>query len=110
LPFLQEEKTGQATTDSYASLLKSKLTELSKVSVVVSNSHGSNSIKYKVLASNDPDGAAASFAEDKTEATLAAGAAERYVLTGPFVWVDVQVRAATGGSQGTGNAWLYATR
>jgi len=110
LPFLQEEKTGQATTDSYASLLTSKLTELHEVSVVVSNSHGSNAIKYKVMASNDPDGAAASFAEDKAEATLAAGAAERHVLTGPFVWVSVLIKASIGGSQGTGNAWLYATR
>ena len=109
MPHVKQETTDQATTSSYATLLRARVLGFPRATIVVTNSHGSYSLKYKVLTSNAPQGSANTWAEEKAEATLAAGAIERYVLSGPFAWIDVQVVDATGGQHATANCWLVAT-
>lgn len=108
MPHLEQSKTGQASTNSYDSLLKARIIGFPKTSITITNSHGSYGIKYKILVSNHPQGLADTWAEEKAEATLAAAAAASYTLTGPFVWVDVQIVDASSGNHGVGNAWLQS--
>jgi hypothetical protein len=104
-----QEKLGQAAVTAYASLLKARIPDRTDASIVLYNSHASHTIKWKVLVSNDEQGASTTFAEEKAEATLAAVTPVRYVLTGPFAWVDVQIASNTSGQSGEGNVWLLAT-
>jgi len=108
MPYVKQETTAQNTTSSYASLLRARVIGFPHATIVVTNSHGSYSLNYKVLTSNDPKGAANTWAEEKAEATLAAGAVARHVLTGAFCWIDVQIVDTTGGQHAIGNAWLQA--
>lgn len=108
MPLVLQEKTGQATTASYATLLKARITEPTKATVVITNSHGSNGLKWKILVSNDPEGASSSFAEEKAEAVLAANAAVQHSVSGAFAWIDVQIVDNVEGNHATGNAWLNA--
>lgn len=108
MPLILQEQLAQDSTTGYVSLLKCRITERQKCTIVISNSHAANGIKYVVWVSNDPLGSAASFATEKTEATLAALACERHVLSGSFAWVDVRIIDASGGAHGIGNAWLHS--
>ena len=108
MPLVLQETVGQATTASYATLLKVRLTEPTKATVVISNGDSSNGLKYKILVSNDPEGAASSFAEEKAEAVLAANATARYVVSGSFLWIDVQVVDNVPASHAIANAWLHS--
>jgi hypothetical protein len=109
VPNLNQAVTNLPSTSSYTSLLKARIIGFPKTSITITNSHGSYGIKYKILVSNHPQGIADTWAEEKAEATLAAAAAASYTITGPFVWVDVQIIDASGGSHGIGNCWLQAT-
>lgn len=108
MPYVLQEKTGQVAVESYASLLKAKIIGRTDASIILSNTGLSgHTIKWKVLVSNDPEGAADTWAEDKAEATMNAGATPvRHVLTGPHLWVDVQFASNDAGESGEGNAWL----
>jgi hypothetical protein len=109
MPSVKQEKIGQPTTTSYASLLKAFITGFIHCTIVVTNSHGTNGLKFKILVSNHAHGAVNTWAEEKAEATLAAGAVDRYILTGSFNVIDVQVIDASEGDHATANAWLLAT-
>jgi hypothetical protein len=108
MPWLRQSNTNQARTSSYATLLRAKTTSFPKITLTITNSHGTNAIKYKVLVSNTDQPGSSDWAEEKAEATLAAGAADRYALSGSFQWVDVQIVDNSAGNHGTGNAFLNA--
>lgn len=108
MPHLKESTTGTTTTSSYVLAQQTRTIGFTKISVLVTNSDGTNSIKYKILGSNDPQGGTNTFAEDVSEQTLTAGSAARHVLSGPFVWIQVQVKDASGGSHGIANVYLLA--
>lgn len=110
MPHVKQENTDLTSTNSYATLLKAKICGRTDATVVISNSHTSNWIKYKVLVSNDEEGAANTWVEDKAEAVLnnSTSTIASHVLTGPFLWVDVQIKSNSDGVHGTGNAWLHA--
>ena len=80
-----------------------------QVTIVISNSHGTNVIQYQVLVSNDEEGAVNTWATDKSATDVAANNAklERHVVTGAFLWVDVQIKSKVENSHGTGNCWMY---
>jgi len=103
-----QEITAVASTNAYQSLLKCRIPERTKSSLILTNSHAANDIKFKVLVSNDPQGSAASFAEEKSEATLVALASVRYVLTGVYAWVSIEIIDSSSGSHGIGNCWMMA--
>jgi hypothetical protein len=103
---VKQEKTDQYTNGSYVSLLKARIPDIVQSTVVIRNQHASHSFLWKVLVSNDPDGIAASFAEDKAEATLNPATRARHVITGPFIWVDVQVMSDTAAESPQASAWL----
>lgn len=108
MPSVKQETTNQVSTTSYMPLLTACIIGFPKCTVVVTNSDGVNGIKYKILVSNHKNGASSSYAEDKAEATLAAGSVERHVVTGCFGWVCVKIIDASAGDHGIGNAWLTA--
>jgi len=110
IPFAKAETENQATTNSYASLLKAKIVDLPNCSIVIKNRGDTNVADWKVLVSNDPEGASGTFAEEKAEAQLATEALAKYEIAQPVVWVDVQVKANAGGSQTNMDCWLYAQR
>lgn len=104
-----QEKTGQVAVEAYASLLKTRIPARTNATVVLSNiGETGATINWKVLVSNDSEGAANTWAEDKAEATLLISTAVRHVLTGPFLWVDVQFASGVSGKSGVGNCWLMA--
>lgn len=56
-----------------------------------------NAIKFKVLGSADGD----VWWTEKSETVIGKGAGDFAVVTNPWVFLDVQVKASVGGSQGT---------
>lgn len=108
MPYVLQEKLAQATTNTYASLLKAKILPRTDGSIVLYNSHATAALRWKVLVSNDVEGAANTWGEEKAEATLAALTPIRYVLTGPFIWVDVQVASNVTDTPSEANCWLQA--
>jgi hypothetical protein len=110
MPHVLQEKTGQVAVENYASLLKSKIVGRTNATVVLSNTGlTGHTIKWKVLVSNDPEGASGTWSEEKAEATLNAGATPvRHVVSGPFCWCDIQIASNDPGESGEGNCWLMA--
>ncbi len=107
MPFILEEKTDQASNATYTSLLKSKILSRLYTSLTIYNAHASHQLKYKILVTNDSDGVDG-WAEDKAEATLAGLTGVKYNITGPFVWVDVQIMSNGSGESPHASAWLHA--
>ena len=105
---LKESVTNITTTGSYVIALRSRPLGFKTISLTLTNSDGVNSLKYKVDVSNDPQGAADTWAEEIAEQVLSAGAAAKHVLSGPFVWVAIQVKDASGGSHAIANVYLLA--
>jgi len=111
MPQHKEESLDNTSANAYASILKAKITDLNNCSIVLYNGHATSVIKYKILVSNDPEGAANTWAEDKAEATLNGVTAVRHVLTGAFVYVDVQIASNVADTHSDDvDAWLYAQR
>jgi hypothetical protein len=110
MPQIRDEKLAQTSTNSFASILKMKVYGRRQITVVISNSHATNIIQYRVLVSNDEEGAANTWAIDKADTDVVANnvTLERHVVTGAFVWVDVQIKSKTADTHGTGNCWMYA--
>jgi hypothetical protein len=77
----------------YVSILKERLPEIPSVSIVIANSHATKKISWKVLVSNDPEGASGTWAEEKAAADLNATTVAKHVLSAAFVWVDVQIKS-----------------
>lgn len=109
MPQVNQTTLNIASTTVYASAQKAKILALPKCSIVIHNPHETNSIKSKVLVSNDVTGDPNSFAVDKEETTIAAGSSSTHVLTGCFAWVDVQIVDASSGNHGLANVYLQAT-
>ncbi|MCW3994919.1 MAG: hypothetical protein NWE98_02065 [Candidatus Bathyarchaeota archaeon] len=96
----------QASTDSYASLLKIKADDLTKVTFVLANLHSTRAINYKVLVSNDQYGSNGSFAQDISEGTLNGGTSP--IVLEPkvgFCWYDLQIKSASAGQSANVSAW-----
>ena len=109
MPLVTQENTGLVAVAAYASLLKAKIPARTNASIVLTNTGESGAhIDWKVLVSNDPEGAVNTWSEDKSEATLNQGSTIRHVLTGSFFWVDVQIKSNVSGKSGLGNCWLLA--
>jgi hypothetical protein len=108
MPSVKQESTNQPSTASYATLLRARVIGFTKCTLTVTNSDGVNAIKFKILVSNDLQGAANTWAVEKTEDVLAAGAAYPHILSGAFCWVDVLIVDESAGDHGIGNCWLQA--
>ena len=110
MPQIRDEKLGQTSTNSMVSILKMKIYGRMQLTVVISNSHAANVIQYRVLVSNDEEGAVNTWAIDKTDTDVVANNVTlgSHVVTGAFVWVDVQIKSKTTDAHGTGNCWAYA--
>jgi len=111
MPIVKQEKTGQASAVGYATLLKVKLEGIVKASVIITNSHAANIIQYKILCSNDPEGADGSWTQKQAEADIDPYGADpsnaKYHEFDPTpLWIDIQIKTKTGTDHGTGNAWL----
>ncbi len=87
----KDEKLDQASTDSFASIVKAKTDGL-LLSIVIANLDGANQLSYQVLGSNDPEGAVGTFATEKASADLAASTLAAYLTTNRYMWVDVQIK------------------
>jgi hypothetical protein len=108
MPHLKASTTSITTTSNYALAQQTRIIGFTKITVLVTNSDGTSSIKYKILGSNHPQGAANTFAEDVSEQTLTAGSAAKHVISGPFIWIQVLVKDASGGDHGIANVYLLA--
>lgn len=99
--------TAQTSTASYVDVSGSKIdaANYESVALTVTNTHGSNSIDYKVLASIDD----VSYVEVKAEATLAAAAIGSY-STSPalYRYYKVQVKDTSGGTHGAATVRVIA--
>ena len=111
MPYLYDEKLAQYSATAYASLVKAKILGKTQCTLVIKNHHASHALNYRVLVSNDPEGAAGTWATDKA-ATAIAGAATpvpiEYELTGPYVWIDLQVASDGTDESPQASAWLLA--
>lgn len=99
--------TAQTTTNSYADVSGSIIDTLlqSSVAIVLKNTHGSNSIDWKVLASID----GTTYVEAQAEATLTTGTTGTYSQSvALYRFYKVQVKATSSGNQGTAQAHLIA--
>jgi hypothetical protein len=105
---VQQEELNKPTagsTGTYTSVLKARVPELTKVSIVVANAHATATLNWKVLVSNDPEGAAGTWAEEKAEAALTGTSVSKHLVSQPVIWVDVQIQS-TDTSSPQANVWL----
>jgi len=107
--YIKQEGATVVSTEytNLTSILKAKIISTKKASIVLVNQHASKLINWRILVSNDPEGAAGTWAEETTSAELAADTPVRYVLTGAFVWVDVQIQSEDSASP-QALVWLLA--
>jgi len=111
MPHNKDESLDNTTTNEFVSALKMKITNLNNASIVIYNGHDTYEINWKVLVSNDPEGADNTWAEDKVSAELGVNSAARHVLTGAFIWVDVQIESATDDEHSDDvDIWIYSQR
>jgi hypothetical protein len=111
MPEVKQETIAQYSNGTYTSLLKAKLHSRTATTLVIANLHASHNLKWKVLVSDDPEGAANTWAEEKAEATIngaATVAPVKHVISGPFCWVDVQIMSAGPAESPQASAWLLA--
>jgi len=92
---------------NFTSILKTKILGQKTASVCLANSHATAAVNYKVLVSNDPEGASASYVEEKASAAVSAMAGAAHVINGPFAWVDVQIQSV-GADSPQSSVWLLA--
>lgn len=86
------------TTNNYADALNWFCAGYGNKTIVLKNTHGSNSLYYRVLVRAHPDG---QDAEEVAQTVLAAGNLARIALNNAYARVVLQVRAAVPGSQAT---------
>jgi hypothetical protein len=108
MPSIKQSTLNQNSTSGYASLLRAKITGRTAATITIANNDGANGILWKVMVSNDPEGATGTFAEDKVEDSLAAGGSSKHVVTGAFAWVDVMFKDESSGNHAACSAWLQA--
>lgn len=96
--YIEEYDTGE-TTDSYADALDWDTRGFGEKTIILSNTHSSNSLKYKVLVRAEYG--SGQDIEKVTETTLVAGDKNGIVLNDAYARVKVQVKAATPGNQAT---------
>lgn len=90
----------QTTTTSYADVTGSKIDTYSKtkLSYVIKNTHAANSIKWKVMRSNDD----VTYVEGQAEETVAALGTSYYSTTAAaYRYYKVQVLVGSGTNHGT---------
>jgi hypothetical protein len=86
------------TTDSYTNALDWACHGFNNKTILLKNTHTSNSLKYKVLVYAYSGGIEY---EEVSETTLAAGDIAKIVLNYAYDVVKVQVKSATAGSAAT---------
>jgi len=111
MPIVKQEKTAQNSTNDYVSLLKVKIEGIVKASVIITNSDTTNSINYKMLYSNDPEGAVGSWYEKQAETAIVPYAsdpanAKNHDIDPTPLWIDIQIQSTVPDSVGIGNAWM----
>jgi len=98
------------TTNNY---VDSKLVEFLnyvRAKVWIKNTHGSNSIKYKILARASLQDSDAGWEEEVSEQTLAAGASADHDITDAWALIKIQVKSATTDAAGTVDAFIVKKR
>ena len=109
MPHVQASITDRYSSTAYTKLLRAFLSERTNTTIIVKNQHATHHLKFKILVSNDLHGAANTWAEEKAEATINGGTAPvRYVLTGPFLWVEIQIASAGTDESPQASAWVVA--
>jgi hypothetical protein len=110
MPHIIEKTLKQAADGSYKSLLKTRiLGRPFPATAIISNSHASHTILFRVLVSDDPQGSDGSWGIDKVETSIAPSTvASPYVASGAFCFIDIQIMSAASGQSGEGTAWLLA--
>lgn len=93
-----QDSLSGTTTNSYADALDWNSEGFQNKTLILKNTHGSNSLHYKVLVRCEYDG---NDAEEVAETTLAAGGLARIALNNVYARVKLQVKAATADSQAT---------
>jgi hypothetical protein len=109
--YVVQQHTGQYSDTTWKSLLKVRAIPHRQLSLAIANLHASHTLKWKVLVSNSLHGDADTWAEEKSEDTINGASTilpVRYVLSGPFVWVDVQIESVGADQSPQGSAWLLA--
>lgn len=97
----------QTTTSAYADVEGSVIDTYSKtkLSYVIKNTHAANSIKWKVMRSNDN----ITYVEGQAEETVAALATSYYSTTAAaYRYYKIQVLVGSGSNQGTAQVRGYA--
>jgi len=95
-----EDSVSGETTDSYADALDFDARGYKYTTIILKNTHGSNSLNYKTLVRAKYDG------NDHTEpspaqGTLAAGGTAKIVENVPVARIKVQVKSASAGNPAT---------
>lgn len=99
----------QTTTNSYADVVGSKIDTATKgkVCYTIKNAHATNSIDWKVLASNDDT----TYVEVEAEASVAGTASDSWEASATEVsyrYFKVQVKSTVAAAHGTADVSGYA--
>jgi len=113
MPIVKQEATDKTSAVAYDTLLKVKLEGIVKASVIITNSHATNIIQYKILFSDDPEGADGSWYLKQVETDIDPygtdpSKAKYHEFDPTPLWIDIQIKTKTDPNHGTGNAWLKA--
>ena len=111
MPHLYDEALDKASAAAYVSILKAKTLSKTHCTLVIKNHHATHTLNYQVLVSNDPEGAAGTWAVDKAETAIVGATTPvpvEYKITGPYVWIDLQIASDGSGESPHASAWLLA--
>ncbi len=101
-PFNHEDRLLGTTTNDYVSALDLDARGMRSKTIILKNTDGSNSLKYKLLVSVMYSHG--EQAEEVAEATLATGAVAKFRYVGAYARMILQVKAASAGNQATYSA------
>ncbi len=108
-------KPAAGSNGSFQSILKARIEDSIKSSVVIKNKHGTAALTFRIMVSNDPQGASGSFdaleISDTEGATttqsLAAGATQSLAIDSTWCYIDIQIESEDENSP-QADAWLLA--
>lgn len=105
---IQKNETAILSDGSYKTLLKSKFVGRTVASLVIRNTHATDSLKWRVVVSDDPNGAADSWGILKAEDTLTGNTVTPYAVVGTFCWVSIEIMSNGAGESPAGYCWMMA--
>lgn len=101
----------QSTTDAYTDSRIVEFKNFVRCGIWIKNTHGSNSLDWKVMGRYSVGDTDADWEEEKAEAALGNGATGTHEITAKnYAALKIQIKATVGGNQATCDSFMVKKR